>query len=489
MLNALPSFAEKPILASIIEVEDENGNKTLDFNGHDRIITEDKLNSEEKRVEYIEQIVGVIPANNNIQLLADNENETKKYVWVDGLIFNEYTYAPDIIKKRGTVDVSVELNVKKFSYNVENDYLSIDEFTFFGVTLLGAHVKPGMKGSMLQQYSNNKNEAKTYDFDMSSVVNHMYSLLQRIDATNEEGGESNLKLSELLKKYNKTQEELTFSVEGLSDEELENAFELEFGKQDDTENQIVFELSHDDIRMALYTLLKNSVEEEDYYSVWIMEVFDKYFIYQDYDKNKYFKQMYTKDNDVVEFNGDAEGLVEVRQGSGTRVLNHKAIQNYNKVTSVTESLMKKGYRVTTSDMMIDIISADKQLADELEIPEGTSVARIQRLQLADEEPVTLMENYIEYAKVPGIEAYENQFVALYQFLEEKFGLQIDETRDRISAKSATFMEAQVLKTEPKDALLVVHRVTYWQNRPVSIDHVRIIGSKYEVEISGKGRSK
>ena len=184
-----------------------------------------------------------------------------------------------------------------------------------------------------------------------------------------------------------------------------------------------------------------------------------------------------------------EGLVEVRQGSGTRVLNHKAIQNYNKVTSVTESLMKKGYRVTTSDMMIDIISADKQLADELEIPEGTSVARIQRLQLADEEPVTLMENYIEYAKVPGIEAYENQFVALYQFLEEKFGLQIDETRDRISAKSATFMEAQVLKTEPKDALLVVHRVTYWQNRPVSIDHVRIIGSKYEVEISGKGRSK
>ena len=27
-----------------------------------------------------------------------------------------------------------------------------------------------------------------------------------------------------------------------------------------------------------------------------------------------------------------EGLVEVRQGSGTRVLNHKAIQNYNKAT-------------------------------------------------------------------------------------------------------------------------------------------------------------
>ena len=184
-----------------------------------------------------------------------------------------------------------------------------------------------------------------------------------------------------------------------------------------------------------------------------------------------------------------DGLIEVRQGCGTRVLEHKAIQNFNKVTSVTESLMKKGYKVTTSDMLIDVISADKQLADELEIAEGTNVARIQRLQLADEEPVTLMENYVEYEKVPGIEKFQNRFVALYQFLEEKFGLQIDETRDRISAKQATFMEAQVLKTEPKEALLVIHRVTYFQNRPVSVDHVRITGNKYEIEISGKERSK
>ena len=184
-----------------------------------------------------------------------------------------------------------------------------------------------------------------------------------------------------------------------------------------------------------------------------------------------------------------EGMVEVRQGRGTRVLDHKAIQNYNKVTSVTEALRKKGYEVTTGDILIDVIEADKQTSNELEIPEGTRVARIQRLQLADGEPVTLMENYIEYKRVPKIEEFQNEFVALYQFLEEKYGLQIDGTRDRISAKTATFMEAQVLKTEPKDALLVVHRITYYQDKPVSIDHVRIIGRKYEIEISGKGRSK
>ena len=139
--------------------------------------------------------------------------------------------------------------------------------------------------------------------------------------------------------------------------------------------------------------------------------------------------------------------------------------------------------------MIDVIPASRYIAADLFIPEGTPVARIQRLQLADGRPVTLMENYIEYAKVPGIAQHSGHFVALYQFLEETYGLIIDATRDRISAKSADFLEARVLEIEPKTALLVIRRISYYQDKPVSIDHVRIIGSQYEAEISGKGRSK
>ena len=173
-----------------------------------------------------------------------------------------------------------------------------------------------------------------------------------------------------------------------------------------------------------------------------------------------------------------EGILSVRQGCGTMVMDIRTTQNYNQVTSVTESLRKRGYDVTTGSMMIDVIPASRDIAADLFIPEGTPVARIQRLQLADGRPVTLMENYIEYAKVPGIE-----------FLEEPYGLIIDATRDRISAKSADFLEARVLEIEPKTALLVIRRISYYQDKPVSIDHVRIIGSQYEAEISGKGRSK
>ncbi|MCI5569453.1 MAG: GntR family transcriptional regulator [Lachnospiraceae bacterium] len=184
-----------------------------------------------------------------------------------------------------------------------------------------------------------------------------------------------------------------------------------------------------------------------------------------------------------------EGFLDVHQGLGTRVLDNRAMQNYNRVTSVTETLRKKGFEVTTAGMMIDIQKADREIANELNIAVDSKIARIQRLQLADGKPVTLMENYIEYARVPGIEAYQNDFVALYQFIEEKYGLIIDETQDKISAKAASFMESRILEVEPNEALLVVHRITYYKGQPVTVDHVRILGSQYEVSISGKGRLK
>lgn len=184
-----------------------------------------------------------------------------------------------------------------------------------------------------------------------------------------------------------------------------------------------------------------------------------------------------------------EGRLEVHQGCGTVVCEYKARQDYTRVTSVTESLRKKGYQVSVGSMLIDTIEADVRLAKDLKVSVGTKIARVQRLQLADGTPVALMENYIPYSMVPGIEAYQDKFVALYQFIEDTYGITIDSTKDKISAGSATFMEAQALDVDAKEALLIVHRICYKDEHPVCVDHVRIIGSYYEVEIYGKGRSK
>lgn len=96
-----------------------------------------------------------------------------------------------------------------------------------------------------------------------------------------------------------------------------------------------------------------------------------------------------------------EGFLSVRQGCGTMVMDTRTTQNYNQVTSVTESLKKRGYEVTTASMMIDVIPATREIAMDLQIPEETAVARIQRLQLADGNPVTLMENLCRIRQSAG----------------------------------------------------------------------------------------
>ncbi|HEX3075384.1 MAG TPA: GntR family transcriptional regulator, partial [Lachnospiraceae bacterium] len=76
-----------------------------------------------------------------------------------------------------------------------------------------------------------------------------------------------------------------------------------------------------------------------------------------------------------------EGLVEIKQGRGTMVLDYRTHQDLNRVTSVSESLRRKGYTVTTKSMYIDTIPATEKLALELKVKQGDTLARIQRVQL------------------------------------------------------------------------------------------------------------
>ena len=182
---------------------------------------------------------------------------------------------------------------------------------------------------------------------------------------NQEGGEKAMnKFEELLDLYGLTSEEVEFEVEGLSDEDLEVKFVEVYGDAEefkkkrkcsedgnDTEddedfagcgkkkrkcsdedgeseeeefagcgkkkkrcavntenNTVEFELSHDDIRMALYGLLESTWDENSY--AWVCEVYDNYFIYQKetysderYDY-KYYKQSYSKTDDNIALSGD-----------------------------------------------------------------------------------------------------------------------------------------------------------------------------------------
>lgn len=381
MEEALPSFYNKPILAHIVEIEDGE----YDFDRHNMEIVDDPFNEGEKRINYIEKPIGVVPESGNAHLEYDEE-EDKDYVIVDGYIFTEYSNGGyEIIQKKGGTKVSVEIAVEEMHYNAKENCLYIDKFTFSGVTCLGEHVTEGMKGSNLLPFE------EVDPKELIAALERVTNALSKLNIENsKEGGNGLVKLNELLEKYSVNQEDLTFDIDGLTDEELEKKFmdvygqydgeedgdsdpsgevdssgesdepndtddtnedseepddaDDELGQADEDEPQVQaiaddsdddnsdedipntdddtmkktfirsfhendnevyvrYEISHEDLRYSLYVLL-GSVEESDEEWYFITNVYDDYFIYENWSGNKIYKQAYSKDEENVSFEGE-----------------------------------------------------------------------------------------------------------------------------------------------------------------------------------------
>ena len=356
------TFKGRPILGAIYKTDTGE----YEFRAHDMEVIDDG-----EDIEYIEQPIGVISQTEEPYLEYD-KNEHKNYLMVSGTIFSDYSRAAEILERRRTCKCSVEIAVEELSYNCDEDYLSIDKFRFSGVTILGyeqdgvTEIQEGMKGSKItiDDFSEKKNSMFSADCQ-DRLIETLEKLNMTLESFNnkthsEKGGEKVMnKFEELLAKYSKTADEVTFEYENLSDEELEVAFKEAFEEveeeaetvveetvvEEETEETVVeeaveeaveeteevvvtesaeepveevveqpeekfvlkYELSHDDIRSALYNLLA-AESDEDYYYTWILEVFDDKFIYQDYMENKFYRRGYSKDGDNVALN---ENKVEV----------------------------------------------------------------------------------------------------------------------------------------------------------------------------------
>ena len=343
--KALSTIAYKPLLANFCEV---NGVK--DFTSHDMELNDDGS------VTYIEHQIGCFTAD--APVIQYDETTEKEFVFAKVAIPREYTDACDIIERKNGTKVSVELLVNEMNYSAKDDILELTDIIVQGCTCLGTNpetgdsVEEGMQGARLDIVDFSVDNNSIVDKSNNELNSKMLEILEKLNDTisnfniqnfNQEGGENAMnKFEELLDLYGLTAGDVTFEVEGLSDEDLEAKFVEVYGdaeefkkkkkcsdKEDEseddedfagcgkkkkrcavnTENSTVeFELSHDDIRMALYGLLESTWDENSY--AWVCEVYDAYFIYQketygdDGYEYKYYKQGYSKNEDNVELSGD-----------------------------------------------------------------------------------------------------------------------------------------------------------------------------------------
>lgn len=350
----LPTFKNRPILGYIHDVNDEP-----QFYGHNMHIDE-----ETDELVYDEIAVGIIPETNNARLEYDSK-EDRYNVIVDGYLFDDYTKAVQILEREQECSVSVEIAVKTMSYDVKSKVLNIEDGYFSGVTILGMDengntIKPGMANSniRLKDFAESNNsifsdmteeehsklidtlerlnttlskfnniddaDALTKDYgkeennnvEDKKLVNEEVTEVEEIQETtvNEteeaETVEENPEVVEVeeaevvetdAKKKRCEEESVEVTEENTNTDNTEEAETFEETKEVEKFSK-TFELSHEDIRCALYELLMPYEEaDNDYY--WIVEVYDDHFVYEGYMGN-YWGQKYTKNGDTVAFEGE-----------------------------------------------------------------------------------------------------------------------------------------------------------------------------------------
>jgi DNA-binding GntR family transcriptional regulator len=158
-----------------------------------------------------------------------------------------------------------------------------------------------------------------------------------------------------------------------------------------------------------------------------------------------------------------KGLVVRKRGAGTLVANERIDRNVE-LTSLYDDLAASGRKPATRVLKAEVSHASDQVADALQLPDRALVMSLERIRLADCEPMALLHNYLP--------------AGLYELLRAS-GIGLYSATQRMGAKNASASEARTLDETRGTALLTMERIAYDQaGRPVEFARHLYRASRY-----------
>ena len=357
MEKAMPTLKYRPILAYIHELPDG----TKDFYAHNIQLEENE--NGDAQVVYLEKQVGCFTADD--PWLEYDKEMDKTYVMAYAVIPEEYTEAADIIRRKNGTKVSTELVINELAYNAKEKYLDLIDFYFGGTTLLGAdedgnEIGEGMLGARcdIEDFCH-KEPVFTYQDKLIEILERLDITLSSFNKTNsEEGGSEEMdnfenvvveetfetEVEETVVENNDVEETVVVNeeveeIEVLEETDTEELPASENGDQNNdkfeespVEEKFIktfsVELSHEEIRCALYNLICQ-FEEADGEYYYIKDVYDNYFYMHGWCSNKLYKLGYSVDGENVSLEGERQEMFELIVSESEKLAIEQMRENYS----------------------------------------------------------------------------------------------------------------------------------------------------------------
>ena len=188
---------------------------------------------------------------------------------------------------------------------------------------------------------------------------------------------------------------------------------------------------------------------------------------------------------------ESDGLIYRRQGLGSFVKDNRVHQGLVRLTDFIEDMEAAGISPQSIVMHQGVEPASNRVATALDLEEGTSVYRIDRLRKGDGEALAFDRTWIPMFYAHLIEKHDLETTTIYSILEDHYDICVCRGRFRIEAVNAPNDVAQHLDVPWGRALMLIERTSmteadqhfYYQQRYYRSDRVA-----YELELK-RGKTK
>jgi GntR family transcriptional regulator len=178
-----------------------------------------------------------------------------------------------------------------------------------------------------------------------------------------------------------------------------------------------------------------------------------------------------------------EGYLIAHQGKGTFVAKPKISRHVPQMRSFSQEMADQGQRPGSRLLSLGHQKAGQRIATALSLPEGSWVWVVERLRLANDEPICISLVYLNLPpQITLTPAELEQETSLWKILENK-GIHFAYREENIQAIAAGAREAELLLIEPGAPLLFVEGTVYSdRGDPIEYHQMHNRGDRYNYTV-------
>ena len=177
----------------------------------------------------------------------------------------------------------------------------------------------------------------------------------------------------------------------------------------------------------------------------------------------------------------ADGLLRRIHGRGTFVARPR-LESRLHLASFSQDMRRRGLTPSTRLLNVELDRPPAEVAAALELDADAQAWKLDRVRLADDQPIALENGWYPKALLPGLDRHDLGG-SLYELFSGVFDLTIDSAEQTLWGEAADGGVASRLDAPVNTPLLVFRRVSKAAGRPLEYVVSRYRGDRYQIHMS------